>query len=163
MSDAGDDGAWEAMAKRWAKWPRDKRGTPVAPADDPTPSSLELLAWLGEQRQLYRNGELRVERIAWMEEAGMVWNTRAIAWEEGFYHFMLLKPNAHGMRVLSRRHVTGDEFRLGAWQSYQRTAYNSGTLTPTQRYALETAGMVWSPKDASWDEGVLHFEQVTKK
>ena len=76
---------------------------------------------------------------------------------------MLLKPNAHGMRVRSRRHVTGDEFRRGAWQSYQRTAYNSGTLTPTQLYALETAGMVWSPKDASWDEGVLHFEQVTKK
>ncbi|MFF8717774.1 Helicase associated domain protein [Streptomyces sp. NPDC015184] len=46
-------------------------------------------------------------------------------------------------------------YPLGRWLASQRTAYADGTLEAGRVVELEALGMVWSERDAAWEDGLM--------
>ena len=76
------------------------------------------------------------------------------SWEDGFRRFEQLPRDRRGKRVAEVDQVCDDGYRLGAWQSSQRTAYKKGKLDAVRMLTLERAGFVWDLQEAQWLTGI---------
>lgn len=92
-------------------------------------------------------------------QAGVVWDSREAAWNDGLEHFLAIKPDAEGKRRVTQRFASADGFRLGKWADCQRQAFKKGVLTPERSAILQAAGMLWDPGEGTWEEALLHFQE----
>ncbi|GIM90107.1 DEAD/DEAH box helicase [Paractinoplanes toevensis] len=65
----------------------------------------------------------------------------------------------HGHLFVHVDHVTSTGYRLGSWIHHQRKARRRGQLPAARIRALDTLGMLWDPRGARWETGLLHAAQ----
>jgi|TARA_B100000513_G_scaffold164922_1_gene81170 hypothetical protein len=152
---------WERGFSLFEAVPPDRDGNRIVPQKHVTEEGFKLGVWQTTQRTAYRNGELSDQRITLLEAGGMVWDPKDAAWLQGLTYFEDYPADSHGQRLVPQSFVTADGFKLGAWQSAQRTAYRKRQLNPSRLRRLVSAGIVWDPLNWAWDEGFGHFLRQT--
>lgn len=103
----------------------------------------KLGKWLVRQRGALRNGTLRVDRRAWLDEHYPTWNKsfdnlwdRTARSATAFYEREGRHPSATSKN--------SNEKALGQWLSRQRAALKDGTLRPDRRAWLDENYPTWA-------------------
>jgi superfamily II DNA or RNA helicase len=142
---------WDWSALQWQTWLnrldqfRDANdGNPEVPAQHVTADGARLGGWLQAQRDLYRRGNLHPDRRRDLEQRGVVWAPREMAWRNGLAHLRAFRDKYGHCRVRAD-HVDPDGYLLGRWVVHQRHGRRQGRLTEERIAALDTLGMVWQP------------------
>ena len=117
------------------------------------PDGYPLGQWIIKTRQQKLNGRLKEERIAQLDEIGMVWNIFDAKWEKA-YALAAAYYEENGNLNIPRSYVTAAGERLGQWVESQQWAYPKGKLTEEQVERLSRIGMYWGNRnDRKWNEG----------
>lgn len=104
--------------------------------------------WLTQQRRARKYGSskwfLTEEKIALLDEIGMVWDVLDYQWEEG-YAAAVRYHQAHGDLYVPQGYVDSNGFRLGTWVNSQRLAKRKGleTMTDDKIARLDALGIIW--------------------
>lgn len=108
--------------------------------------------WLAIQRKYKNDGGLSEERIALLDEIGMIW-FYGDKWEKGFgYAETYFKK--HGNLLVKSDYVTEDGYLLGKWIVNQRSAYKgtaSKKLTDEQKKRLDDIGFAVDVNEFKWN------------
>lgn len=164
------DIAWEkyfAAAKRYY----DKQGNLLVNSDSIDENGVALGRWIAQMRTYRKsdiqNSYLTAQRIAALDEIGMVWDVPDYLWERNFaaaveYH------RCHGDLNVPADYVSDNGIRLGAWISNIRAGQknkNSRTrLTDAQIKRLDELGMNWEGRQsAAWDRAYAAACQYKKE
>ena len=129
-----------------------------------TEAGIHLGAWIANLRTYKKNGirtaYLSPERIAALEQVGMVWDVPDYLWEENFNAAMQYYRE-HGNLDMPNTYIAPNGIRLGTWIFKLRTLRRDGessragaALTQEQINRLDSIGMIWEPKHKrSWAQG----------
>ena len=144
--------AWQhgfEVAKKY----HDTYGNLMVPGKYVDPDGYPLGQWIIKTRQQKLNGRLKEERIAQLDEIGMVWNIFDAKWEKA-YALAAAYYEENGNLNIPRSYVTAAGERLGQWVESQQWAYPKGKLTDEQVERLSRIGMYWGNRnDRKWNEG----------
>ena len=144
--------AWQhgfEVAKKY----HDTYGNLMVPGKYVDPDGYPLGQWIIKTRQQKLNGRLKEERIAQLDEIGMVWNIFDTKWEKA-YALAAAYYEENGNLNIPRSYVTAAGERLGQWVASQQWAYPKGKLTDEQVERLNRIGMYWGNRnDRQWNEG----------
>ncbi len=144
--------AWQhgfEVAKKY----HDTYGNLMVPGKYTDPDGYPLGQWIIKTRQQKLNGRLKGERIAQLDEIGMVWNIFDAKWEKA-YALAAAYYEENGNLNIPRSYVTAAGERLGQWVASQQWAYPKGKLTDEQVERLNRIGMYWGNRnDRQWNEG----------
>ena len=144
--------AWQRgfeVAKKY----HDTYGNLMVPGKYVDPDGYPLGQWIIKTRQQKLNGRLKEERIAQLDEIGMVWNIFDAKWEKA-YALAAAYYEENGNLNIPRSYVTAAGERLGQWVESQQWAYPKGKLTEEQVERLSRIGMYWGNRnDRKWNEG----------
>ena len=117
------------------------------------PDGYPLGQWILKTRQQKLNGRLKEERIAQLDEIGMVWSVFDAKWEKA-YALAAAYYEENGNLNIPRSYETATGERLGLWLASQQWAYPKGKLTDEQIERLNRIGMYWGNRnDRQWNEG----------
>ena len=117
------------------------------------PDGYPLGQWILKTRQQKLNDRLKEERIAQLDEIGMVWSVFDAKWEKA-YALAAAYYEENGNLNIPRSYVTAAGERLGQWVASQQWAYPKGKLTDEQVERLNRIGMYWGNRnDRQWNEG----------
>jgi hypothetical protein len=148
----------EIIGRRWDFWYgltlkyRDEFGDANAPHDYKTTEGFRLGSWQNDQRQNYKKGKLSPDRIERLEKIGFIWDILEEQFEKGFQETLLYK-NSTGNPNADVRHKTPEGFRLGTWQSHQRSNYRKGILSSERIERLEKIGFIWDILEEQFENG----------
>ena len=144
--------AWQhgfEVAKKY----HDTYGNLMVPGKYTDPDGYPLGQWIIKTRQQKLNGRLKEERIAQLDEIGMVWNIFDAKWEKA-YALAAAYYEENGNLNIPRSYVTAAGERLGQWVASQQWAYPKGKLTDEQVERLNRIEMYWGNRnDRQWNEG----------
>ena len=119
---------------------------------------VRLGAWICSQRTARKNGVtqwgLNEERIARLDEIGMVWDVPDYKWEEG-YAAAILYHREHGDLNVPHKYKDKNGYRLGAWIKSQRIAKKQSfdALTDDKVARLDALGIVWEDRlEKQWND-----------
>jgi hypothetical protein len=146
------DDDWQrgiAVARAYWKANGHLRVHPKAVTDD----GFLLGAWISSRRIERKRGVLAVERVAALDEIGMLWDPPEQDWQRGIAAARSYRA-AHGHLRVPTSFVTDDGFRLGSWIRVRRTLGTRGKLAPDRIAQLNALGMVWKPFEADWERGI---------
>ncbi|NBY46219.1 MAG: hypothetical protein EBQ56_00285 [Proteobacteria bacterium] len=144
---------WEEGFARLEAY-REEKGDCLVPANHVTGDDYRLGKWVNKQRT--RRATMTAERKSRLEALpGWIWNARDAQWEEGFQHLKdYIAETGHCHVPI--KHVTLQDFGLGAWVNTQRTKRASVSSDRSRR--LEALpGWTWNVLDALWEE---RYEQL---
>ena len=117
------------------------------------PEGYPLGQWILKTRQQKLNGCLKEERIAQLDEIGMVWSIFDAKWEKA-YALAVAYYEENGNLNIPRSYVTAAGERLGVWLANQQRSYPKGKLTEEQIERLNRIGMYWGNRnDRQWNQG----------
>ena len=117
------------------------------------PEGYPLGQWILKTRQQKLNGCLKEERIAQLDEIGMVWSIFDAKWEKA-YALAVAYYEENGNLNIPRSYVTAAGERLGVWLANQQWSYPKGKLTEEQIERLNRIGMYWGNRnDRQWNQG----------
>ncbi|MCD7833931.1 MAG: Helicase associated domain protein [Lachnospiraceae bacterium] len=130
-----------------------------------TEDGVPLGKWLCSLRTLEKAGArqkyLSKERIAMLEDIGMIWGKTDYFWERN-YEAASAYYREHGNLDVPATYVNADGIKLGSWlhrirKERKKTSANSSekrsTLTEDQIRRLDEIGMIWSNvNDTKWDK-----------
>jgi hypothetical protein len=130
-------------------------------------AGFPLGVWLKTQRTAYKAGRLDAERVARLDELGMVWSHQDLAFEEGLAAAReWAAEHGHFLPPLS---AVWNGYPVGNWAKAQRAAAKladelearraagepvgseAGALSESRREALEEIDPEWCP--VAWDSG----------
>jgi len=144
--------AWQhgfEVAKKY----HDTYGNLMVPGKYVDPDGYSLGQWIIKTRQQKLNGRLKEERIAQLDELGMMWNIFDAKWEKAFA-LAAAYYEENGNLNIPRFYVTAAGERLGQWVVSQQWTYPKGKLTDEQVERLNRIGMYWGNRnDSQWNEG----------
>ena len=130
----------------------EKNGHLNIPKNYVSESGKSVGRWLAIQRKYKNDGKLSDERIALLDEIGMIW-FYGDKWEKGFgYAETYFKKN--GDLLVKSDYVTEDGYLLGKWIVNQRSAYKgtaSKKLTDEQKKRLDDIGFVVDVNEYRWN------------
>ena len=116
--------------------------------------------WLQTQRNNYRDGKLKPERIKLLEDIGINWRLKqCYSWEE-MYCLAAEYYKTNGNLTIPRSYKAPNGANLGTWLSSQRQKYRQGKLEKEKALALENIGVVW---DFKIDNGITHYLKKLKE
>ena len=126
------------------------------------PDGYPLGKWIIKTRQQKLNDRLKEERIAQLEEIGMVWSVFDAKWEKA-YALAAAYYEENGNLNIPRSYVTATGERLGQWLASQQWSYPKGKLSDEQVERLNRIGMYWGNRnDRQWNDAYqaakLYFE-----
>ncbi len=136
------------------------------PATYTTEMGIKLGAWITNLRNYRKNGAqsnyLTEERIAALDEIGMVWDVPDMLWERNYAAARDYYAK-HGNLDVSISYVTSDGIKLGIILCNLRNAYRgtnkSYKLTQSQIDGLNEIGMIWTPRfDRAWEKGYAYLQ-----
>lgn len=123
------------------------------------PDGFPLGVWISNQRRLNRQGSLGPERVAQLDELGMVWSRFTVAFDEGLAAARGWAAE-HG-HLLAPTEATWENYPVGVWLKNQRAAARrsedrqadagreegsaAGGLSRERRRALEEIDPAWCP------------------
>lgn len=105
--------------------------------------------WLNVQRRSYSKGSLASERVARLEEIGVVWNTFDTAWANQYRALLAFKAQHGHCRVPQQ---CSSDLTLGRWLNKQRSTRRKGKLEEDRFIALESLGVEFEPDAAIWEQ-----------
>lgn len=116
---------------------------------------FRLGQWLSNRRARRRRGRgnLSAERIAELDELGMVWDVHREEWQLGIAAARSY-GEMHGDLRVPANFVTASGFGLGRWIVKRRGERARGTLVKERIDALDELGVVWQPLDEKWQIGI---------
>ena len=133
-------------------------------------NGINLGHWICSQRTARKNGITRLglteERIARLDEIGMVWDVPDYRWEENFsaavrYH------KKYGNLDVPVKYVDDSGFKLGQWLNNLRgirKKAETNTLTNEQISRLDSLGMIWEDRvDKQWNDAFKALCDYYKK
>lgn len=130
----------------------EKNGHLNIPKNYVSESGKSVGRWLAIQRKYKNDGKLSDERIALLDEIGMIW-FYGDKWEKGFgYAETYFKKN--GDLLVKSDYITEDGYLLGKWIVNQRSAYKgtaSKKLTDEQKKRLDDIGFVVDVNEYRWN------------
>ena len=130
----------------------EKNGHLNIPKNYVSESGKSVGRWLAIQRKYKNDGKLSDERIALLDEIGMIW-FYGEKWEKGFgYAETYFKKN--GDLLVKKDYVTEDGYALGKWIVNQRSAYKGtarSRLTDEQKKRLDDIGFVVDVNEYRWN------------
>ncbi len=150
--------SWDLMYEK-AKDYYEQNGNLAVSYEYKTPDGYSLGHWLLTQKRV-RTGDtpgiLSAERIAKLDQIGMVWGSyRDLAWDRN-YEAAKEYYNTFGNLNVVARYVTKSGLNLGAWISNLRNIRKNRSqqryLTPERIQALDEIGMVWDVTDRLWQQ-----------
>ena len=122
-------------------------------------NGFALGQWIGTKRKEYLSGALDDMQIQELESIGMQWSAVSAKWERGYAEASRYYEQNLNLDVPSK-YITDSGLKLGLWISYQRQAYQGGSLTEEQIQRLEKIGMSWQERnDCRWMECYRAVEQ----
>ncbi len=136
-----------------------EHGHLVVPKRYKTEEGYALGTWLMTQRRIRAGeqyGTLGADRIAKLDEIGMVWENRNdLSWQR--YYAEAEKYYAeHGNLNINVNYMTSSCLNLGAWicrlRSYRKSGLFRAYLTPERIEAMDRIGMIWDVIDYLWEE-----------
>ncbi|MFI5756824.1 Helicase associated domain protein [Streptomyces sp. NPDC051569] len=120
------------------------------------PDGFPLGVWISEQRRAHARGRLDAERVQQLDELGMIWSHRDVAFEEGLAAARGWAAG-HG-HLLAPPDAVWQGYPVGTWLKNQRGAARraqsagsggpgeaSGGLSKERREALEAIDPAWCP------------------
>lgn len=128
---------------------------------------FDLGKWIAYQRKRKKDGKLPAERIAKLEEIGMVWDAADAKWNRRYAQAKAyFEENGH-LNIPST-YRTEDGFLLGMWVAGQRKARigegKGKKLSQAQIDKLTAIGMVWDGTfDAQWQSAYARAEEYYRK
>ncbi|MFB9252209.1 Helicase associated domain protein [Sphaerisporangium melleum] len=142
---------WEAYGA--AKQLHDSGQDVNVPATYVTESGLRLGQWVRSQSR--HRATLPAERIALLEEIGMVWNRTQHVWDQALAAARAFaSANGNSLHGIPTGYIENG-VRLGRWLIKQRTHYRAGTLAPELKAALDAIDPTWHDGDhaivAEWE------------
>jgi superfamily II DNA or RNA helicase len=114
---------------------------------------LKLGAWLNHRRQERKQGQLSEDRIAALDELGIVWNPMETKWEAGLA-VCRAWCEEHGSLATVKIQTVIKGFRLGSWLNNRRQKRKQGQLSEDRIAALDELGIVWNPMETTWETGL---------
>ncbi|MEU6713048.1 Helicase associated domain protein [Nonomuraea sp. NPDC046802] len=152
---------WNILDARWeegiahARAYRAEHGHLHMPTQYECPDGYQLGPWLTAVRNRKREGKLQPERVAELEQLGIVWHVFEGRWQ---YHLDALDAwIAEQGTEVPQTATTSDGVRVGNWLSNQRQKAKNGTLSEAQKTALEQRGVLLNALAARWQ---ANFEQL---
>ena len=148
--------SWDLMYEK-AKDYYTRNGNLEVPYKYKTADGYSLGHWILTQKRV-RTGDtpgiLSAERIAKLDDIGMVWSGyRDLAWERNFEAAKEYYDTFGNLNVVAR-YVTKTGLNLGAWIARLRILRKNQSqqryLTPERIQALDEIGMVWDVADHLW-------------
>ena len=144
--------AWQRGLESAQKY-HDAHGNLMVPGKYTDPDGYPLGQWIIKTRQQRLNDRLKEERIAQLDEIGMVWSVFDVKWEKAFA-LAVAYYEQNGNLNIPRSYVTAAGEKLGCWVANQQWAYPKGKLSDDQIMRLERIGMYWGNRnDRQWNEG----------
>lgn len=154
-----NDAKWAFMYKLATKYQKE-HGNLNIPQNYTTSDDQALGIWLQTQRNNYRDGKLKPERIKLLEDIGINWHLKqCYSWEE-MYSLAAEYYKTNGNLAIPRSYKAPNGANLGTWLSSQRQKYRQGKLTKEKTLALENIGVVW---DFKIDNGITHYLKKLKE
>ena len=154
-----NDAKWAFMYKLAAEYQKEY-GNLNIPQNYTTSDDQALGIWLQTQRNNYRDGKLKPERIKLLEDIGINWHLKqCYSWEE-MYILAAEYYKTNGNLAIPRSYKAPNGANLGTWLSSQRQKYRQGKLTKEKTLALENIGVVW---DFKIDNGISHYLKKLKE
>ncbi|GLX49709.1 helicase [Streptomyces hygroscopicus subsp. hygroscopicus] len=124
------DGRGEEREGVRERWPASLAGFPLG-------------QWIADTRHRHARGRLNAGRVQQLEQLGMVWSHRDIAWEEGLTAAHgWAKENGHLLAPLDAVHRG---HKVGIWLKNARADARTGTLPAKRREQLEDIDPAWCP------------------
>ncbi|MBU4582086.1 MAG: helicase associated domain-containing protein, partial [Proteobacteria bacterium] len=130
---------------------KESTGNPNVPNKYKTAEGFGLGSWQNNQRSSYRKGKLSPDRIKRLEDIGFTWE-KDVLFEKGFQETLLYKESTGNPNVQAT-YKTSKGFLLGSWQTYQRTKYRKGDLSPERIARLEKIGFKWNMQEEKFGKG----------
>ena len=154
-----NDAKWAFMYKLAAEYQKEY-GNLNIPQNYTTSDDQALGIWLQTQRNNYRDGKLKPERIKLLEDIGINWHLKqCYSWEE-MYILAAEYYKTNGNLAIPRSYKAPNGANLGTWLSSQRQKYRQGKLAKEKTLALENIGVVW---DFKIDNGISHYLKKLKE
>ena len=149
--------SWETMYAQ-AKAYYQAHGDLQVPKRYRTEDGYALGSWIHTQRKVRRQeqyGHLDAQRIALLDEIGMVWeNVKDLQWNKNFVEARRYYET-HGDLLVPAGYVTAEGTALGRWIANLRMCRKNGiagqSLTEQRIRQLDQIGMVWNVTDHLWD------------
>mmetsp|Transcript_5265 Transcript_5265/g.5139 ORF Transcript_5265/g.5139 Transcript_5265/m.5139 type:complete len:145 (+) Transcript_5265:1-435(+) len=102
----------------------------------------KLGVWVSNQRSLYKNKEISVERINYLESVGFIWKLYdRVPWIKMYKRLVAYKQRQKSTLV-TRNYM--EDPRLGRWVHAQRKQYSKGELLGKRTELLNSIDFVWS-------------------
>ncbi|KAJ1457383.1 helicase associated domain-containing protein [Pelagophyceae sp. CCMP2097] len=139
---------WDAHADGWDTHFELLTGYHAAHGDCAVPRSFAaadgtmLGYWVSTQREAYKAGELRPERVERLKAVAFVWDVLADGWDAHFEQLTAYRA-AHGNCAVPYSFAAGDGTNLGRWVRTQQEAHKFGKMRPDRVERLEAVGFAW--------------------
>jgi hypothetical protein len=127
-----------------------------------TDNGYRLGAWINQQRNVFKAGDMRADREARLRELpGWTFDTRADQWKEAYQQLLDYVAETGSATIPQSYSVDG--FQLGAWVGGQRAARSKGVLSK-ERERLPTVlpGWTWNSRAGQWDRFYALLQQYVK-
>ena len=153
------DFVWDALDEQWVERFNElvAYGQEHGNLDVPQRWTGGLGAWVNNQRQLEKSGELSPDRKIRLIAVGFIWDPLEWNWHE---QFRLL------CRYQTEHNSEGTDSwpkDLNGWISSQRMRRDGGVLSSEKVALLESIGFVWRLRDAAWQEKVEELRIYIEK
>ncbi|PZT57452.1 Helicase associated domain protein [Paenibacillus silvae] len=125
----------ERLADKWDEMFEKLKSTKVEVREG------KILNWINTQRQVYKNGNMVLERIKKLESINFKWDIFDEKWDSGFVKFV-----EKGDVSLSN-----DKF-LYNWINGQRKAYFKGLLSNDKIEKLNSVNFIWDKLEHNWSK-----------
>lgn len=136
------EAAWDDGLAALAAF-RARHGHARVPRGTRTAAGADLLTWLANRRQDYRNGTLAQEKAGALEALGVAWEPYVQDWLDGLADCAEFRAE-HGHLDIPPRQRGARKAALGKWLQDERAEYRAGTLPPDRAAALEGLGVSWN-------------------
>ena len=154
-----NDAKWAFMYKLATEYQKEY-GNLNIPQNYTASDDQALGIWLQTQRNNYRDGKLKPERIKLLEDIGINWHPKqCYSWKK-MYTLAAEYYNTNGNLAIPRSYKAPNGANLGTWLSSQRQKYRQGKLAKEKTLALENIGVVW---DFKIDNGISHYLKKLKE
>lgn len=124
----------------------------LVPGNYVTEDGYHLGAWVCNQRQAYKQGNLSTKQQQRLENLkGWVWDVNEARWIEGF-NCLRKYVQCEGDALVLRRYVQKNGYKLGLWVMAQRQLYRQRRLSKKhQEFLKQLPGWAWNArKSAGW-------------
>jgi len=106
-------------------------------------SNPQLAKWVKQQRKVYSEQQLSVERVKNLEQLGFEWNPNRTKWDEMFEALHVYKKKHGDCRVPQRYEHNR---QLATWVNSQRRFYSRQQMSADRIKRLQEIGFQWNTK-----------------